>query len=294
MKGEGRRVIKLPKQLLKREPDAHKGDYGSVLVLGGSPGLTGAVSLCANAALRMGAGLVKAGVPASLGNIISIKLTEATSLFLDEENGYLSEKGFSQVENLLNRIDVIAIGGGASQELCAKKLLLKVIENIDKPMVIDADALNALATDLTVLERRKSKNLVLTPHYVEFSRLTKLSIDEIKEKRKELVKEFAFKYNLTLVLKGHCTLVSDGKALFENNTGNPGMATAGSGDVLAGIIAALISQGLTCFEAAKLGVYLHGLSGDLAAKEKTEICLIASDIIEYLPKAIKKINGLKN
>ena len=280
--------MKIPKQVFKRKPDTHKGDYGYVFVLGGSPGLTGAVSLCANAALKMGAGLVKAGVPASLGNIISVKLAEATSLFLNEENGYLSQNSFGQIEALLERIDVIALGGGASREPSAQKLLLKVIENINKPMVIDADALNALSTDLTVLERRKSKNLVLTPHYVEFSRLTKLSVSEIKEKRKELVKEFAFKYNLTLVLKDHRTLVSDGKTLFENNTGNPGMATAGSGDVLAGMIAALIAQGVNGLEAAKFGVYLHGLAGDLAAKEKTEICLIASDIIEYLPKAIKR------
>ncbi|MFA5271740.1 MAG: NAD(P)H-hydrate dehydratase [Candidatus Omnitrophota bacterium] len=280
--------MKLPKQLFNRKPDAHKGDFGSVFVLGGSPGLTGAVSLCCSAALRMGAGLVKAGVPASLSNILSVKLTESTGLALCEENSYLSKKSFKQIEDLLGRIDVIALGGGASSQLSAQKLLLKVIENIDRPLVIDADGLNALSADLTVLERRKSKNIVLTPHYLEFSRLTKLKVEEIKQKRKELVKEFAFKYNLTLVLKGHKTIVSDGKELFENNTGNPGMATAGSGDVLAGMIASLIGQGLTCFEAAKIGVYLHGLSGDLAAKEKTEICLIASDIIEYLPKAVKK------
>jgi len=280
--------MKIPRQLLKRKSDTHKGDYGSVFVLGGSPGLSGAVSLCASAALRMGAGFVKVGVPASLSNILSIKLIEATGLALSEENGYLSEKGFKQIEDLLDRIDVIVLGGGAAREQSTQKLLLKVIENIDKPMVIDADGLNAISTDLTVLERRKSKNIVLTPHYLEFSRLIKLEVNEIKEKRKELVKDFAFKYNLTLVLKGHRTLVGNGKELFENNTGNPGMATAGSGDVLAGMIASLIGQGLTCFDAAKLGVYLHGLSGDLAVKEKTEICLIASDIIEYLPNAIKK------
>ncbi len=283
--------MRLPKHLLKRKPDTHKGDYGFIFVLGGSPGLTGAVSLCASAALRMGSGLVRAGVPVSLGSILSTKLTEATTLFLEEENGYLSEKGFKQIEALLERIDVIALGGGASQEPCARKLLLKVIENIDKPMVIDADALNAISTDLTVLERRKSKQLVLTPHNVEFLRLTKLKVEDIKRKRKDLVKDFAFKYNLTLLLKGHRTLVTNGKELFENNTGNPGMATAGSGDILAGIIASLLGQGLSCFEAAKIGVYLHGLAGDLAAKDKTEICLIASDIIEYLPKVIKKISN---
>ncbi|MCK9615246.1 MAG: NAD(P)H-hydrate dehydratase [Candidatus Omnitrophica bacterium] len=281
--------MKLPKQLIKRKLDTYKGDYGYVFVLGGSPGLTGAVSLCANAALRMGAGLVRAAVPASLGNILSTKLTEATSLFLNEENGYLSEKGFQQITDLLERIDVVALGGGASQAPCAQKLLLKVIKNVDKPMVIDADALNAISTVLTVLKERKSKNIVLTPHLAEFSRLTGLTLKAIKAKRKELVKEFAFKYNLTLILKGNRTLVSNGKTLFENNTGNPGMATAGCGDVLTGIIVGLMAQGIDVLTAAKFGVYIHGLAGDLAAKDKTETCLIASDIIEYLPKAVKRL-----
>lgn len=281
--------MKLPKQLLKRKPNTHKGDYGYVFVLGGSPGLTGAVALCANAALRMGAGLVRAGVPESLNSIVATKLTEATTLGLKEDRGYLSLQAFEQIEELLERVDVVALGGGAYHTPSARSILLKVIREINKPMVIDADGLNALSTDLNVLKERKSKDIVLTPHLVEFSRLTKLSTQNIQVKRKELVKEFAFKYNLTLVLKGHRTLISDGKALFENSTGNPGMATAGSGDVLAGIIAGLMAQRVEGLAAARLGVYIHGLAGDLAAKDKTEICLIASDIIEYLPKAVKKI-----
>ena len=282
--------MKLPKQLIKRKSDTQKGDYGYVFVLGGSPGLTGAVALCANSALRIGAGLVRAGVPESLSHVLAMKLTEATTLALKEDRGYLSLQAFEQILKLLERIDVIALGGGAYHTPSARGLLLKVIKEIDKPFVIDADGLNALSTDLNVLKERKSKNVVLTPHMVEFSRLTKLSLKDIEEKRKELVKEFAFKYNLTLVLKGYHTLISDGKTLFENNTGNPGMATAGCGDVLTGIIAGLMAQGLDTLTAAKVGVYLHGLSGDLAAKDKTEACLIASDIIEYLPKALKKAN----
>lgn len=280
--------MKLPKQLYKRKPCTHKGDYGYVLVLGGSPGLTGAVCLCAEAALRMGAGLARVGVPEFLNDIFEVKLTEVMSLPLKEANGYLSIEAFSQIEELLGKIDVIALGCGASVN--AKDLLLKVIETVDKPLVVDADGLNAVACDLAVLERRKTKNIILTPHIGEFSRLLKIDIEKIKKNRKDLVKNFAFRYNLTLVLKGHRTLVSDGKKLFENNTGNPGMATAGSGDVLTGIIAGLAAQGLSCFEAAKIGVYLHGLAGDLAAKDKTEMCLIASDIIEYLPKTIKKLS----
>jgi len=273
--------------LYRRKSDTHKGDYGYVFILGGSRGLTGAVCLAAQACLRIGAGLVKVGVPFSLNNIFETKLTEAITLLLKEIKGNLSVSAFEQIKGILSKIDVVALGCGVGLYPSTKKLMLKIIKEIDKPLIVDADAINALAENLEVLKKRKSKNLILTPHLKEFSRLIKVDIEEIKKKRKFLVKEFAFKYNLILVLKGYRTLVSDGKEFFENKTGNPGMATAGSGDVLTGMIAGLVAQGISCFEAAKWGVYLHGLSGDLAAKEKTQMCLIASDIIECLPKAIK-------
>ena len=283
--------MKFPKQLLKRRTDSHKGDYGHVLVLGGSPGLTGAVCLCATASLKIGAGLVTVGVPRSLNQIFEVKLTEVMSLPLEDKAGFLSAYagGLGQLAPMLDSIDVIALGPGGSRNRSAQEFFLKVIETADKPLVIDADALNALAADLGVLKRRRSKNLVLTPHLGEFSRLIKGDISKIKKQRKELVKEFAFLYNLTLVLKGAGTLVSDGKQLYENTTGNPGMAKAGTGDVLTGMIAGLMAQGLCAGEAAKLAVYLHGLSGDLVVKEKTQMCLLASDLVEYLPKAIHKL-----
>jgi ADP-dependent NAD(P)H-hydrate dehydratase / NAD(P)H-hydrate epimerase len=278
--------MRLPARLLKRKLNTHKGDYGYVLVIGGSSGMTGAVRLCSMAALRMGAGLVKTAVPASLEKIVANKQLEVMSIGLADINGHLSSKAFSQIEAILNKIDVIALGCGASRDKGTQKVILKIIENIDKPMVIDADALNALAGDIKVLRKRKSQNLVLTPHLIEFSRLINKPVGVINKSRKELVKQFSLRYNLTLVLKGNKTLVSEGKQFFENTTGNPGMATAGSGDVLCGMIAGLIAQRFELFQAAKLGVYLHGLAGDIAAKEKTQTCLIASDIIEYLPKAL--------
>ncbi|MEI8350613.1 MAG: NAD(P)H-hydrate dehydratase [Candidatus Omnitrophota bacterium] len=282
--------MKLPVQLLKRKPDTHKGDYGYVLAIGGSPGLTGAVCLCAEAALRIGAGLVRVGVPKSLHNIFEVKLTEVMSVPLEESReGHFSVNALARIEDIAKKIDVIALGCGASQNISTQKLILKIIETIDKPLVIDADGINALSKNIGILKRCKSKNIIVTPHMGEFSRLVRIGVEEIKAKRKELVKDFAFQYNLILVLKGHRTLISDGKEIFENITGNPGMATAGSGDVLTGMIAGLIGQGLGCLEAARLGVYLHGLAGDLAAKDKTQNCLIASDIIEYLPKVIKKL-----
>ncbi|MFH1771253.1 MAG: NAD(P)H-hydrate dehydratase [Candidatus Omnitrophota bacterium] len=274
-------------RLPKRKLDTHKGDYGFVLVAGGSPGLTGAVCLCANAALRIGAGLVKAAVPQSLYAIFEIKLTESMTLPLADKGGCFCKKSFKDLSGTLDRIDTISIGPGAGCNTETKEFFYKIIEEIDKPIVIDADALNALAENIDILKRRKSKRMILTPHLGEFSRLTGISADKIKRHRKELAKKFALKYNLVLVLKGQRTIVTDGRKLYENRTGNPGMATAGSGDVLTGIISGLLAQGIDVFDAAKLGVYLHGLSGDLAAKDKTQYCLIASDIIDYLPKAIK-------
>jgi NAD(P)H-hydrate epimerase len=273
--------------LRRRNPDTHKGDYGHVFILGGSPGLSGAVCLSSQAALRAGAGLVTAGVPKSLNQIFEIKLTEAMSLPLPDKDGYLVKEAFGELRKVLDKIDVIVIGPGASRNRGTQQLLLKVAREIDKPMVADADAINALSLKPGVLDNRNTKNLILTPHAGEFSRLISLEKAKVSRNRKHIAKQFAFRYNLTLVLKGHRTLVSNGKKIFENNTGNPGMATAGMGDVLAGIISALIAQGLDCFEASKTGVYLHGLAGDLAAKDKTQQCLVASDVIDYLPQALK-------
>jgi len=273
--------------LHRNNPNTHKGDYGYVLIVGASPGLTGAVCLAAKAALKSGAGLVRVAVPKSLNSIFEIKLTEEMSLPLSEKEGCLCESSFKQIEPVLERSDVLVVGPGAGLKQCSRRLILNILKSVDKPVVLDADAITALASDIRVLKRRKNKKLIVTPHYGEFSRLVKKSIDLVKKKRKELAVNFALSYNLTLVLKGNRSLVTNGKKVFENTSGNCGMATAGMGDVLSGIIASLVAQGLNCFDAAKYGVYLHGLSGDLAAKEKTKNCLVASDVIDYLPKAFK-------
>jgi ADP-dependent NAD(P)H-hydrate dehydratase / NAD(P)H-hydrate epimerase len=279
--------MRLPREILKRNPNTHKGDYGHVLILGGSPGLTGAVCLSAKAALRTGCGLVTVGIPKSLNSIFEVKLTEIMSLPLADQRGFLDRDAFKEIEEILNKIDVIVLGPGASLKGSTQALLRKITKSIDKPLVIDADAITAISADSDILLKRKAKDVVLTPHEGEFKRLIKVKSAEAEKTRKELVKGYALRYNLTLVFKGHGTLVSDGKKLFENTTGNPGMATAGSGDVLTGIIAGLIAQGLSAFEASKFGVYLHGLAADLAVKDKTQNALIATDIIEYLPKAYK-------
>ncbi len=280
--------MRLPAQLRKRNPDSHKGSCGHLFALGASTGLSGALCLCVKAALRSGCGLVTAGVPESLNSIFEVKLTEVMSLPLKSTaEGSLSQGAFDKIKEFSKKADALTLGCGASCNLSTRKLILKIIDQINKPQIIDADGINALSANPEVLKKRTPEALILTPHLGEFSRLVKKDILYIKKTAKELAKEFALRYNLVLVLKGRRTIVTDGKGLFENKTGNAGMATAGTGDVLTGIISSFVAQGIDLFEAAKIGVYLHGLAADIAVKDKTENCLIASDIIEYLPKAIK-------
>ena len=278
----------LPAQLYKREFKTHKGDYGHVFVVGGSLGLTGAVCLAAQSALRVGAGLVTAGIPESLNNIFEIKLTEVMSLPLPEtQNAALSLKAYADINEFAKKIDVIACGCGGARHSSTQKLFQRLVREIDKPLVVDADGINALSQKREVLEKRNTSHVILTPHEGEFSRLTGEDCGVIRKKRKELAKRFALRYNLILVLKGDKTIVTDGQKFFENTTGNPGMATAGSGDVLTGIISGLVAQGMECYKSACLGVYLHGLAGDCAAGDISQACVVASDIIKYLPNAIK-------
>lgn len=279
--------MRLPARLFKRKIDAHKSDFGHVFILAGSRRFSGASCLCAQAVMRAGAGLVTLGIPESLHPIVASKLTEAMTLPLPETGEQtLSQKALKEIEVFLKKADCLLIGPGLSQNPQTQSLIRSVLRISDKPMVVDADALNALAGHLGILKKLKSP-VVLTPHPKEMARLLDLSAAGVQKNRKKVANDFALRYNITLVLKGHQTIVaSKGHEAYVNMTGNPGMATAGSGDVLAGIIAAFMVQGLSAYDAARYGVYLHGLAGDLAAKEKTEISLIASDIIEYLSKAL--------
>jgi len=279
--------MRLPAQLLYRKNNAHKGDFGHILVLAGSAKFSGAAVLCAEAAMRAGAGLVTIGIPKSLNTaIIKIKPKEVMTLPLPEtKEKTLSPIGYKEIRKISAQADVLVIGPGLTTNKSTQLLVRKIVRHINRAKIIDADALNALAGHLDLLRA----NDILTPHPGEMSRLIKKSVSEIQKKRKETAQRFAEDYKVTLALKGHHTVVADyKKKVFINKTGNPGMATAGSGDVLTGIIAAFLGQGLTPFAAAKYGVYLHGLAGDLAAKEKTRLGMIASDIITKIPEAIKQ------
>jgi NAD(P)H-hydrate epimerase len=286
--------MRLPLQLLRRSPDAHKGDFGHIFILAGSARFSGAAVLCAQASMRSGAGLVTLGIPKSLNNaIIKIKPKEVMTLPLPETRaGTLSLGGYKKIKDFSQDIDVLVIGPGLTKNKSTQNLVRRVVSKIEKPMVIDADGINALVGHLDLL-RVTSYALrvtrLLTPHPGEMARLLGISVKKVQDNRKEIAKKFAQDYKATVVLKGHNTIVVDYRGnLYINKTGNPGMATAGCGDVLTGMIAAFLGQGLDNFSAAKYAVYLHGLAGDLAAKEKTQIGMIASDIINKIPEAIKK------
>ncbi len=255
---------------------------------------SGAALLCAEGALRCGAGLVTLGIPQSIAAaVIKIKPREIMLLPLAEtKEKTLSAAAYKKIGEFVKNIDILVVGPGLTQNKSTQILARKIIVKINKPMIIDADGLNALVGHLDLL-RVKSYGLrvtkILTPHPGEMARLIGSSTEEIQKNRNKIAKNFVMHYNVTLVLKGYHSIVADcaGK-LYINKTGNPGMATAGSGDVLTGMIAAFLGQGLSAFDSAKYGVYLHGCAGDLATKEKTQLGMIASDIIAKIPEAIKK------
>jgi len=283
--------MQLPAQLLHRKLATHKGDFGHIFILAGCAQFSGAALLCSTAAMRTGAGLVTLGVPSGLLNAIIKKKSPEVILqsLAQTKQLTLSPKAYPQIKALLNKVDVLIIGPGLSQNKSTQSLIRRLIRIVDLPTLIDADGINALCGNLNLLvKNKKRKQIILTPHPGEMSRLLGINIKDIQSNRKEIASKFAKDYKLTLVLKGQHTVVADcQRNLYVNRTGNPGMATAGSGDVLSGMIAALLAQGLTGFRAAKYAVYLHGLAGDLAAKGKTQIAMIASDIIEKIPEAIK-------
>lgn len=274
----------------KRKANSHKGDYGHILILAGSAGLTGAAYLCSEAALLCGSGLVTLGIPKSLNIVMEMKLTEVMTKPLAETKQLsLSLKSYREIIKLIKKIDALAIGPGLSTNAQTQKLVIKLIASINKPFVLDADGINAVAKNLAILNKVNSE-LVITPHPGEMSRLTGLKIEEIQNNRKKIAQDFAAKHRLTLVLKGDKTIVANSKKeIYINNTGNPGMASGGCGDVLTGMIAAFLGQKIEPFIASKLAVYLHGFTGDLAAEEKSEISLRATDILDKLPQAIKSV-----
>lgn len=282
--------MKLPSavstRFLIRSKKSHKGDYGRVYILAGSKGMSGAASLAAIAALRSGAGLVTLGIPDAIYPIVARRDPEVmVQPFPSTSSGTFDFRAFKNIFTRLQNQDVLAMGPGLSRNQSTVKLIQKIIIHAKIPTVLDADALNALEGYAHLLLETAAP-LVLTPHAVEFKRVFGFDPGENHMQRKKSAVDMAEKYGVFIVLKGHRTVVAspDGRS-FVNTTGNPGMATAGSGDVLTGIIAGLLGYGKNRFQTICSAVWIHGLAGDDAARKKGQTSLIARDILEFLPQA---------
>lgn len=263
----------------KRKIDSHKGDFGKILIIAGSSGMLGAGVLASRGALRSGAGLVYWAVPTDLINTANLSTPEVIV------------SSYEEMWDL--KSDVVAIGPGLSSSDLASRITHNALHNFSHPLVIDADALNILSNNPEML-RKLPSTCVLTPHPGEMSRLTGIAVEDIQTNREQIAKDFSKKWNSTIVLKGNKTVVADPLGeVYINETGNPGMASAGMGDVLTGIIASFIGQDFPIFESICTAVYIHGLAGDLAAKEIGEYGIVASDLILKIPEAIQRAqNGI--
>ena len=270
-----------------RTEDAHKGDFGRVLVVAGSRGMSGAACLAGTAALRGGAGLVTVAVPEGILPIVATYEPSYLTLALPEDsNGRIRTGAMARLNEALSSQSAVAIGPGLGQSAGLLDLVGELYSSSPLPLVVDADALNLLAKRPYLLTRPEDgAPRILTPHPGEFARLTGLDATAIQQDRQRHAIEFARQYRVVLLLKGRETIITDGVRLAINTTGNSGLATGGSGDVLTGLIAALLGQGMAPLEAAHLGAHLHGIAGDLAAEELSKPGLIASDLLHFLGRA---------
>lgn len=267
--------------LPERPLDAHKGDFGRILLLCGSRGYTGAAALAAMGALRSGAGLVYMGVPECIYAIEAVKLTEPIVFSLPDEEGKLSIHAVPQIQELLPKMDAVLIGPGLGQSKGTLAALKTVLREFDGPVVVDADGINLLSRHKYLLRGRTAPT-VLTPHDGEFMRLADLGTD-----RQLAAAGLAKELGCVVVLKGHETLITDAHSCYRNTTGNPGMAVGGSGDVLAGILASLLGQGIEPVKAAAAAVWLHGAAGDRCAENLGQYGMLPSDLLEELPRLMK-------
>ncbi len=265
-----------------RDPWGHKGSFGKLLLLCGSRGYTGAAYFAAMGALRCGAGLVYLGVPESIYTIEAVKLSEPVILPLPEEGGKLSAAAIPAVLELLPRMDGVLLGCGMGVSQGTLAVTKAVLEHAACPVIVDADGINVLSGHKDILRGRKGPT-VLTPHDGEFARLG----GKVGQDRMSSAAALARDLGCTVLLKGHRTCITDGSACYRNTTGNPGMATGGSGDVLAGMITALVGQRVEPIRAAALGAWLHGAAGDRCAQRLGQYAMLPSDMLEELPRLLK-------
>jgi NAD(P)H-hydrate epimerase len=285
------KITDLPK-MPARAADAHKGIFGKVLVVAGSIGMSGAAAIAAKSALRSGAGVVNLAIPKIILPIVAgIEPSYVTVPLAEDRNGKISSKATRDILNHAEQSSCVAFGPGVGTSNALQSIAITLISQQDLRLVIDADGLNNLAKDNS-WPGRKQASVILTPHPGEFKKLWKSLIrQQMPADRTEQAVMLAERTGCVVVLKGAGTVVTDGSKVYVNTTGNPGMATAGAGDVLTGVISALVGQGLSDFNGAAMGVYVHGLAGDIAAEKFGQTSLIATDIIEALPEAFRTINN---
>ncbi|MFH1877953.1 MAG: NAD(P)H-hydrate dehydratase [Candidatus Omnitrophota bacterium] len=272
-----------------RREDSHKGDYGRVFVLAGSKGMTGAAFLACQGALKCGSGIVVNGIPESLNHIMEVKLTEVMTRPLAEtRNGALSLKAKNEITAFTADCDAVVIGPGLGREEETFSLTRSLLDEIECPVVLDADGINALSGDMSYLSRRKQRT-VITPHPGEMAFLRGEEVGSVQADRLGTALKTAELTGAVVCLKGHKTVVAapDGN-YYVNDTGNSGMSTGGTGDVLTGMIASFIGQGINDLSAAIIAVYLHGMAGDIASEKKGPFCMTATDILKYLPEAFDR------
>lgn len=265
-----------------RNENAHKGDFGKILLLCGSRGYTGAAYLAAMGALRSGAGLTFLGVPESIYAIEAVKLSEPIVFPLPDEAGKLSVAAIPEILERLPKMDAVLTGPGLGQSEGTFQVVRTVLENAACPVVLDADGINVIAAHKDIL-RGRTNPTILTPHDGEFARLGGIIGDD----RSAAAAEMAQELGCTVLLKGHRTVITDGEITYINHTGNPGMAVGGSGDVLAGIIVSLLGQGIAPLEAAACGAWFHGAAGDLCAAEIGQYGMLPGDMASVLPRLLK-------
>ncbi|MGD0784624.1 MAG: NAD(P)H-hydrate dehydratase [Sedimentisphaerales bacterium] len=287
------KITTIPKMTV-RKLDSHKGEFGKICIIAGSVGFSGAAAIAAKAALRSGSGLVRLAIPQSILPIVAaIEPCYTTIPLAEDSSGKISVKAVDAVLEAVEENDITAFGPGLGVSSGVKTVLENLLRLDGIRLVIDADGLNNLATLGNWPDICKA-NVILTPHPGEMGRLwSGLLRKTMPINRESIAAEFVSATRAVVVLKGQGTVVADAEKIYVNTTGNPGMATAGTGDVLTGVIAALCGQGLDNFDAAVLGVYVHGMAGDLAAEEKGQMSLIATDVIDYLPKAFRNISSEK-
>ncbi|MFW6006753.1 MAG: NAD(P)H-hydrate dehydratase [Halanaerobiales bacterium] len=273
-----------------RSEVGHKGTFGRIGIIGGSRGMSGAPYLSGHAALKTGAGLVKLAVPESIQDIVASYIPELLTRGIDDDANGIIRNDLSSIKEFMQKQRVLAVGPGLGKSKAAKIMVKYIMEEFENTLVLDADGINLIGKK--ELKKRESP-LIITPHPGEMARLLDKTIKEIQNNRINISREIATRYNIYLILKGAASIVAlpDGK-IYINPTGNNGMATAGSGDVLTGIISGLIGQGLDCIEASVLGVYLHGLAGDIAREKFTSQGVKAGDLIKSIPESISYLQNL--